>query len=102
MAFPILAILAGITAVTKLMGVAEALFNKEPKSGAQKKELVTNAFSTVIDMVASVSTGGQKETWNAVKEFYTPEVLSSTIDNLAPVFGLNDDSFINRITKGGE
>jgi hypothetical protein len=103
MAFPILAVLAGITALTRLMGIAEALFSKEPKSGAQKKELVTSAFNTVIDTVASVSTGGQKETWAAVREFYTPEVLSQTVDNIAPVFSLNDDdSFINRVTKGGE
>lgn len=57
-----------IPGIIGLMGVAQRLFSKKPKSGAEKKELVMTTVQTVLDSALAVSTGGQKETWEQLKE----------------------------------
>jgi len=57
-----------IPGIIGMMGVAQRLFSKKPKSGAEKKELVLATVQTVLDSALAVSTGGQKETWEQIKE----------------------------------
>jgi len=58
--------------IVRLIGLAEDAIS-EPGNGATKKELVIDGVKTVVDAITEVSTGGQSETWGAIK---------STIDNL--------------------
>ena len=53
--------------IINLMRVAEDL-SEEPGSGAQKKEAVIDGTKIVISALSEVSTGGQKETWDKIKE----------------------------------
>lgn len=57
-----------IPGVISLMAIAQRLFSGKPKSGAEKKELVLATVETVLSSTLAVSTGGQKETWEAIKE----------------------------------
>lgn len=49
-----------------LMSTAEKIFSKTPKSGAEKKELVTTGAKAIVDVIEAVSTGGQKNTWDRI------------------------------------
>ena len=49
-----------------LIGIAEGLFSWKNKSGADKKEWVTETLKTVATGIAAESTGGQKETWEKI------------------------------------
>lgn len=63
-----------------LIGIAEGLFSWKSKSGSDKKDFVTNTLKTVVAGVQSESTGGQKETWDAI----APSV-SIAIDGLVGI-----------------
>lgn len=75
MAFPWLAV---IGLIPKLVELAEFIFSKVPKSGEQKKELVMGVTKEVVNTMKSISTGGQKETW---EEIEAP--ISSAVDSIA-------------------
>lgn len=53
--------------ITTLVGMAERLFTK-PGSGAEKKEAVTQGAQLFADTMVKVSTGGQKETWQTIRD----------------------------------
>lgn len=55
-------------AIIKLIGMAEIALADKPKSGAEKKALVMGATEAIVEGMTSVSTGGQKETWEQIKE----------------------------------
>lgn len=61
-----------VWAVPKLVSIAEGIFSWKAKSGADKKQFVTNTLQGVVGSMQQVSTGGQKETW----------------DNLAPAISM--------------
>ena len=46
--------------------LAESLYSNKPKSGSDKKDFVMSAAQTVIGGIHSVSTGGQKGTWERI------------------------------------
>lgn len=54
--------------IFELMKMAEKAFRDKPKSGEEKKELVMEGAEAVIGGIVEVSTGGQKETWEEIKE----------------------------------
>lgn len=64
--------------ILTLMPVIEGLFG--PKSGAAKKQAVSDAAKAVVDIVGAVSTGGQKQTWEKIKE-----PVGNIIDNAAAI-----------------
>ena len=72
--------------LTSLMKIAEELFGDG--TGAFKKEWVLNSVGEAIKAMQSISSGGQKETWDLVGNSW--EVLNasvgSAIDFLAGVF----------------
>jgi hypothetical protein len=55
------------------MKMAEKIFTKE-KSGAEKKAAVVSGVTAIYDGVQSISTGGQKETLEAVKPLVSPAI----------------------------
>lgn len=63
-----------IPGIIALMGVfqraskARQAAGEAKLSGSEKKELVLATVQTVLDSALAVSTGGQKETWEAIKE----------------------------------
>ena len=59
--------------VLRLMGIAEKFVSK-PGSGAEKKELVKAGTKAVVEAVGSVSTGGQKETWENIESVIDPAI----------------------------
>lgn len=61
--------------VTGMIPIAERVFSDEPKSGEQKKILVSETTKGVVDAMIASSTGGQKETWGIIDK-----VLGSFID----------------------
>jgi hypothetical protein len=74
-----------INAIAGLVTIAEDAFSGVPKSGAQKKELVTQATGLILSSAISASTGGQKEDLTQ----YAP-AISGLIDTLAGM--LKDDA----------
>jgi len=64
--------------ILQLMGAAEQFFGDKPNAGAAKKLAVMTATGAIINGVESVSTGGQAETWERIKE-----PVSNIIDNAA-------------------
>ena len=58
---------------------AEVAFKDEEKSGAKKKKAVTEGFTAMFDGAAEVSTGGQKETFTALKPLFD-SVIDKGID----------------------
>ena len=88
-------IMALLPFVTRLIGLAENIFTGV-KQGKVKKQLVMDATSTIVGGIASVSTGGQKETWSIIAE-----PISSLVDTLVPVMfpKVIDSTPIDDITK---
>lgn len=66
--------------ILQLMAIAENLFDGKPDSGAEKKAMVTATAKTIVEGVGSVSTGGQAETWERIKD-----PVSNIIDNAAAI-----------------
>jgi hypothetical protein len=77
--------LALIPLVVKLIGYVEEIFGAASGNGAVKKSTVLNAAQAIVEGVASVSTGGQKETW----------------ENLAPAVGLVIDATVSVANAAG-
>lgn len=72
--------------VINLIGVAEKAWGDEEGSGEAKKEFVAGTVEGAVDVVTAVSTGGQKETWEALAE-----PISLSIDALCKfLFPHND------------
>jgi hypothetical protein len=69
---------AAVPATIALMDAAEELGSG---TGALKKEAVMQGMSAFTSVMQTVSTGGQKETWDKV----TPEVISKSIDVIAEI-----------------
>jgi len=67
-----------IPLIIHLMTVAEKLLG--PGTGVQKKAFVKDGIQQTINAIATVSTGGQKNTWESVELFITP--ISQLIDVL--------------------
>lgn len=67
--------------VVKLIGTAEKAFSDVPKSGETKKALVMDAAETIVDTMETVSTGGQKETWQKLSEPIS-ELVDASCDML--------------------
>lgn len=61
-----------MTMIEKILG---------PGTGIQKKEFVKDGVRQVVKEMSAVSTGGQKQTWEAIELFMTP--ISRLIDVLA-------------------
>lgn len=72
--------------ILQLMGLAEKIFSDKPNSGAEKKALVMGATQAIIGGIAAVSTGGQAETWQKIKD-----PVSAIIDNAAAIVFPNDE-----------
>ena len=64
--------------IVNLMGLAEKVLG--PKAGEQKKELVMGAAQAIIGGVAAVSTGGQADTWDRIKD-----PVSQIVDSAAAI-----------------
>lgn len=65
--------------LTNLITMAEKLLGDG--EGVKKKAFVKDGVEQTIKAISSVSTGGQKETWQNIELFYEP--LSGLIDSLA-------------------
>jgi len=66
--------------VLSLMALAEQAFSGRPKSGAQKKALVTTGAKAIVEGIATMSTGGQAETWTRISG-----PVSGIIDHVAAI-----------------
>ena len=66
-------IVALIPLIVELMRMAEKMFNKE-KAGAEKKAAVEEGVNNIFDGITAMSTGGQKETLEAVKPLVSPTI----------------------------
>ena len=93
--------LALIPLVIKLVGFVETLFGEAKGQGEVKKSTVLGATQAIVDGVASVSTGGQKETWEAISP-----VVGSVVDavvgiaNVVGWEGITDDTVQDDMRNG--
>ena len=71
-----------IKTVATLVETAEALFGSG--TGTFKKELVKDGAKSFAGAMASVSTGGQKDTWNEVNDNW--DVFDGAIDTVIDFF----------------
>lgn len=88
----ILAAILGL--LPSLIQGAEALFSKQPKSGEQKKAEVEGAVASFAKGMATVTTGGAKETWVDINALMP--LISSNIDMAVDAMnnmGLLGDTF---------
>lgn len=86
----------------QLINLAEGIFSFKSKSGEQKKEFVSGTLKTAVDIVDSVSTGGQKKTWDTIAPAVSVMIDSAVeVANAAGVFSSGIDDRINSITAGG-
>jgi len=69
-----------LPSILQLMGVAEHMLRDKPNSGAEKKAAVMAATGAIINGIEGVSTGGQSETWERIKD-----PVSNIIDNAATI-----------------
>lgn len=73
--------------VTEMMQIAERAQDGGPKTGEEKKEMVTGATKAVVDAVVSVSTGGQAETWGIIGKVIDPFIdAACSIFNAIGIF----------------
>ena len=75
-----------IPLIINLMIMIEKLLG--PGTGVQKKEFVKDGVKQVVKGMAAVSTGGQKETWQAIDLIMVP--ISGLIDILAALLFPNE------------
>lgn len=86
-------IISLLPSIVKLMMLAEDALNDKPKSGADKKSLVMEGTKAILDGVQGVSTGGQKETWDELRD-----PVSGIVDNLTSIMYPKDKpSIFDRI-----
>jgi len=71
-----------IPLVTNLIKIAEELLG--PGTGTKKKAFVVDGVEQIIKTMPSISTGGQKETWDAINKVMGP--IKRLIDVLAGLF----------------
>jgi len=82
-----------IPSIMRLMGIAEKALEEKPKSGQEKKQLVMDGAKAIVEGVTSVSTGGQKETWE-----FLEEPMAGMVDNLTTImYPKNKPSLFDRI-----
>lgn len=60
-----------LPSILALMDIAERVFT-QPRSGENKKAWVIGAAEAIVKGMQDVSTGGQKDTWDAVAEVASP------------------------------
>lgn len=66
--------------ITNLIPLAEQLFSNEPKSGAKKKQLVTQAATDILKGGLAVTTGGAHNTWEGLDK-----IVPTLVDAAASV-----------------
>lgn len=54
--------------IFQMVTLAEKAFSDKPKSGADKKALVTTGAKAAVGAITAISTGGQADTWNRIAE----------------------------------
>lgn len=54
--------------ILQMMVLSERLFIGKPQSGAEKKAVVMGTAQAVVGAMQTVSTGGQKETWDQLAD----------------------------------
>ena len=72
-----------------LVDLAEKVFVNKG-TGAEKKKFVLDALPAISKSIESVSTGGQKETWQVITN--NIDVIGKTVDVAASVMFPGDDS----------
>lgn len=80
----------GLSIALKFIPIVEKLFGAG--TGEQKKEAVLEASHAAIDTLTTVSTGGQKETWDT----YGPiigEFIDNTVESLNKVGVFESDEW---------
>jgi len=75
--------------IVSLMQLAEKIL-PEKGEGFQKKELVTESAKFIVDTMATVSTGGQKETWERIAEPVS-KIIDETAGLLFPPLDKRQD-----------
>lgn len=92
--------LALVPLVVQLIGFAEKLFTGA-KQGALKKSMVLGAAEAVANGMAMASTGGQKETWEAIKPMLGTIIDTTVaISNATGWVTIEDDNF-EKMKNGG-
>jgi len=76
-----------IPLIINLMTTIEKLLG--PGTGVQKKAFVKDGVKQVVKEMSTVSTGGQKETWQTIDLFMEP--ISGLIDVLASLLFPNKE-----------
>ena len=61
-------LVALLPTIIKLMGIAEVTMADKPQSGPEKKNFVMSIIEAIFGGISAISTGGQAETWNRIKE----------------------------------
>ena len=74
--------------ITSLVKLAEGLFGDN--TGTTKKAFVKEGIKTVATGIGMVSTGGQKDTWNAINNNF--ELFGGLIDAIAGAIYPSDKS----------
>lgn len=69
-----------VSMILGLMGQAQKIYEGVKGKGAVKKTAVTQFAQTVVEDMAAVSTGGQKETWTTIAP-----AVSTLIDAAATI-----------------
>lgn len=80
-----------IGAITGLVAIAETAFSGTPKSGAQKKAMVTAASNVILQTAITESTGGQAQTLTTLAP-----AISGLIDSAASA--LTDNTGVETIS----
>jgi len=73
-----------LPSIARMMGTVERIMG--PGAGEQKKEIVMEGAQHIIEGIASVSTGGQADTW---KRLAGP--ISTIIDELCKILFPNEE-----------
>ena len=79
--------------IIQLIGVVEKVYQDIKGKGTVKKETVMAATQVIVNDVASVSTGGQKDTWESMAPLVSSFVdMAVTISNdLSPGIVTDED-----------
>jgi hypothetical protein len=83
---------AAVTIGTKVLGALPGLINSAEQafgdgSGPIKKQFVMEGAQKIVETMQNISTGGQKETWDAIAP-----LTSTVVDGIvAAVNGLSDE-----------
>ncbi len=88
--------LPGVSILPKILSVLPELITVAEKMfgfgmGDLKKEYVMEGAQKVVDTMADLSTGGQKETWESVKPF-----VSSAVDGIITAVNTFEEGSFNQ------